>query len=112
MEKFSEYESAALSTAVYPNQGTVDGLSYTIHGLTGEAGEVANKFKKILRDHNGELTPALIEGLVKEVGGVMWYVAAICRELGFSMQYVGQVNLDELAGRRARGTIRGSGDNR
>jgi len=101
---FNEYQDFARSTAIYP---THDGLSYCALGLTGEAGEVANKVKKKVRDG------VLVESEVaKEVSDCLWYIANLSYELGYSLEEVVQMNVDKLSSRKERGTIGGEGDNR
>lgn len=102
----NEYQDKARGTAVYDVPSPVD---YAILGLVGEAGEVADKRKKQLRDGaNGPDNAALIA----ELGDVLWYVAAVASELGYTLEDVAQANLDKLASRAARGTIHGAGDER
>lgn len=108
---FDAYERAAGQTATYPDRGTGT-LTYPVLGLNGEAGEVAEKLKKIIRDHGGELNDTQRDALIKELGDVLWYVAACCHELDVPMQEVAQRNLDKLASRKRRGVISGSGDER
>jgi hypothetical protein len=108
---FKEYQEKAVSTAVYPGRGTVMGLAYAGLGL-GEAGEAQNKIKKVLRDDGGVLTEEKRIAIAKEIGGNLWYCAAVAEELGMSLDDIARMNLEELAGRKARGTLGGSGDNR
>lgn len=108
----NEYQNKAMAIAVYPGRDTISGLSYTVLGLCGEAGELANKLKKILRDDEGVLTEETRSKLVKELGGVLWYVAAVASELEKSLSSVGELNLKELYSRKERGTLQGSGDDR
>lgn len=108
----NRYQDRTSCTAIYPGAGTVQGLTYTALGLAGEAGEVANKVKKILRDNGGVLDTAYRQKVLKELGGVLWYAAQVAKELGFSLNYVAQCNLDELESRQLRGTLKGDGDNR
>ena len=108
--RFDYYQEKAKLTAVYPNQG--GNFIYTALGLAGEAGEVANKAKKIIRDNGGALTPEMSEDLQKELGDVLWYVAQCATELGVPLSHVALQNLSKLARRSASGMIRGSGDNR
>lgn len=88
-------------------------MTYPALGLTGEAGEIANKVKKILRDDYDlvELTVKEQE-LAKEIGDVLWYCAALASDLGLDLSKIAQDNLDKLQDRANRGTIKGSGDNR
>ncbi len=107
---FEEYAGAAANTALYPNRGA--NLVYPTLGLVGESGEVAEKVKKIIRDHEGHLTQSLRQELIKECGDVLWYLAAIAHELNTSLDEMAQVNLAKLASRNERNMIKGSGDNR
>ena len=100
----SSYQKAASSTAIYPTQHAI---TYPALGLAGEAGEVANKVKKIIRD--GKLDKAALKG---EIGDCLWYIAALCRDLNIDLGDVAKANLDKLQDRKARGTLKGSGDTR
>lgn len=107
---FDAYEQLAGRTARYPGRGQ-GALTYPVLGLTGEAGEVAEKLKKILRDRDGVVGDQR-EAIAKELGDVLWYVAACCHELGVSMSDVAQGNLDKLQSRAQRDVLGGSGDER
>lgn len=107
---FEEYQKLAQKTAVYPNQGS--NFVYTTLGLVGEAGEVAEKIKKVLRDDGGVINEAKKQELAKELGDVLWYLAGLAAELGISLEEIAQMNLSKLASRQERGKISGSGDNR
>lgn len=108
--KFSEYQKLIAHTAIYPNQGS--NLSYPALGLTGEAGEVADKVKKLIRDHGGVLTPALKNEMVKELGDVLWYLTALALELDVNLEDVAKSNVKKLTDRKSRGVLSGDGDNR
>ncbi|GAA5337377.1 nucleoside triphosphate pyrophosphohydrolase family protein [Thermus antranikianii] len=105
----NEYQQEAKKTALYPEAYR---LLYPTLGLAGEAGELANKVKKILRDHGGNLNQAAREDLVAELGDVLWYVAQLATDLGVSLEEVAQGNLAKLRSRLERGKLGGSGDNR
>ncbi len=107
---FYSYQQEAAKTAIYPGRGTLKGLEYAVLGLCGEAGEVANKLKKVLRDHCGLLTKDRKEELAKEIGDVIWYISAIADELGYDLHEIAAMNLDKLQGRQRDGTLQGSGD--
>lgn len=107
---FHEYEDRAKSTALYPDRG--HNLYYPTLGLSGESGEVAEKIKKIYRDEKGTLTPERRAEIAKELGDVLWYVAALCHEIGVTMEDVARGNLIKLSSRKTRGVINGSGDER
>lgn len=105
--KLNDYQIQANETAIYP-----EGLNYPILGLAGEAGELCNKYKKILRDKGGEAALLDINEMEKELGDVLWYVAQIATELGVSLETVARVNLMKLGDRKERGVLGGSGDDR
>ena len=106
---FNEYSVVVDETAKYPFSL---GILYATLGLTGEAGEVSEKIKKIYRDKNGEINDEDKIGLMKELGDVLWYVAAICRELEVKMDDVALLNMAKLRTRVKTNTIHGNGDNR
>lgn len=106
---FSDYQTQAVKTAIYDD---ADYIVYPALGLLSEAGEVAGKVKKVLRDNKGNFTPELREQIAEEVGDVLWYLASLCSDLGVDMASVAQKNLNKLNSRMARGVIQGSGDNR
>lgn len=107
---FEEYQAESRKTAIYPNKD--NNFIYPTLGLAGEAGEVAEKVKKVLRDGNGEVSPEKKEEIKKELGDVLWYLANLSKELGLSLDDVAQGNLDKLRSRQERGELHGSGDNR
>ncbi len=101
---FKSYQDMASETAVYKTEHSV---IYPALGLAAEAGEVANKVKKILRDGNFNR-----EAIADEVGDCLWYIAALCRDLNVDMKELAKNNLRKLHDRKARGVIQGSGDKR
>ncbi len=111
---FKDYEDRALATAVYKDKGK--NFTYTVLGLTGEAGEVADKYKKIIRVPeyipNRSFTEEEKKVILLELGDVLWYVAACAYELGSGLDEVANMNLGKLASRKDRGVLHGSGDNR
>jgi NTP pyrophosphatase (non-canonical NTP hydrolase) len=111
---FNRYQHKALVHATYPQagKGSVPGLSYTVLGLNGEAGEVAEKVKKLIRDADGQMTAEFRAETLKEIGDCLWYISAACRELGYSMEEAAEASLTKLDDRAARGVLGGSGDNR
>lgn len=106
----NEYQSEALETVIYPDRG--DNLVYPVLGLNGEAGELAEKLKKIIRDDGGEVSEDKKEELARELGDVFWYVAVCAHELGFDLGEIARENLEKLADREDRDQLRGSGDRR
>lgn len=107
VESISEYQNIARSTAVYPEQGKLGGLLYTVLGLVGEAGELANQAKKILRDDNGEISLERQAKLIDELGDVLWYVANLSIELGWDLTCVADLNLQKLHLRAMNKTLKG-----
>jgi NTP pyrophosphatase (non-canonical NTP hydrolase) len=107
---FDEYQKESRRTAVYPQLGA--NIVYPSLKLCGESGEVAEKVGKLIRDREGKVDDAFRQDLAKELGDVLWYVGALCSELGLSMDDVARGNLEKLKSRQQRGVIHGSGDNR
>ncbi len=132
---FTEYQRRAVQTAIYPPDSKVN---YTSLGIVGEIGEVAekvldlddvyaerkvlqmakhggklaNQVKKIIRDDDKTITPERQAAIRKEIGGVLWYLAALCYDLDISLDDVATENLEVLADRAERGVIQGDGDDR
>ena len=104
---FNDYQKIARSTAVYPEEYKV---IYPTLGLCGEAGEVAEKVKKIVRgdDRLNNVTSSI----VMELGDVLWYVSALADDLGITLEQVAQWNVDKLQRRMQLNKIKGDGDNR
>lgn len=107
--EINEYQKAALTTAVYPEDKRI---IYPALGMCGEAGEVADKVKKVIRDNNQHYTDDKKLEIAKEVGDVLWYCATMAHDIGFTLEKVAQMNIDKLASRKQRGKLSGSGDNR
>ena len=105
----NEYQEHALETAIYPAESRI---IYPTLGLTGEAGEVADKVKKIIRDNHKEFTAEKKAEIMKEIGDVLWYCDTLSHDLGYTLDEVAQTNVDKLRSRMERQKITGSGDNR
>ena len=105
----NEYQEKALETAIYPREYKV---VYPALGMAGEAGEVADKVKKVIRDNNGEISKEKALEIAKEIGDVLWYCATLANDLGFDLNTIAQMNYDKLHSRQERGKLSGSGDNR
>lgn len=106
---FSEYQSRAVETAVYPTEGLL-GILYTGLGLMNEAGEVGGKIKKMLRDEGATLTFDRREQIAAEIGDVLWYCAMLAYELGIPLEQIAVGNIMKLADRAKRNAIGGDGD--
>jgi NTP pyrophosphatase (non-canonical NTP hydrolase) len=107
---FNTYQDRARETAIYPNMGNE--FTYPALGLVGEAGEIANKLKKVIRDNGGVLTDTVRQAVRDEIGDCLWYIAQLSTEMGADLEEIAQQNIDKLQSRKQRGTITGSGDNR
>ena len=107
---FNEYQEKASTTAIYPDAG--NNLVYPVLGLVGEAGEVAEKTKKLIRDQKGVVTQDFKDSVKKELGDILWYIAAVSKELDISMDDVAETNIDKLFSRKERGVLQGNGDDR
>ena len=100
----NEYQQRAYGTAVYPGQDSPRGIEYTLFGALGELGEIANKYKKILRsEHN---VYGHREDLMDETGDAIWYLMAFLKELGYTFEEAGQYNLNKLAKRKQAGELK------
>lgn len=118
----NDYQAIAHATAIYPNIYVGDGempivanhapYLYPALGLVGEAGELANKVKKIFRDHGGRIYGEIKHALVMELGDVLWYVAELATALGYTLDDVATLNESKLRARATEKTLQGSGDNR
>lgn len=106
---FNDYQTACHETAIYPREQS---LEYLTLGLVGEAGEVANKVKKIIRDHGGKIDLHQSSALAKELGDVLWYAAELAGVIGYDFDQVARANIEKLFLRKQVGTISGEGDNR
>ena len=109
----NEYQAETASTAIYKWR-----VIYPALGLSNEAGEVGGKLKKLIRDEGlkfdgtDNLTDKQRADIGSELGDVLWYIAALARDLGLSLNEVAHMNLEKLSDRKARGKIGGSGDDR
>ncbi len=124
---FDEFQKEALKTAIYPGNAAV---VYPAMGLAGEAGEVANKVQKLIRDHNilddtyimslsnqelhdhHEKINDLTDAICDELGDVLWFAAVLAYDVGESFDYIAEKVLLRLKDRQERGVLKGSGDNR
>ena len=103
------YQQVAKTTAIYPRE---QAIIYPTLGLTGEAGEVANKVKKIIRDGSDKNDDSLVSEIKSEIGDCLWYIAVLANDFNIKLSDIASTNLEKLANRKKNGTIHGSGDNR
>jgi len=106
---FREYQEKAKETAVYPKINK--GFEYPAMGLAAEVGELLNKLKKVFRD-KVPMDEEFKRVMTKEIGDVLWYVAALSTELGLDLQEIAEKNIAKLLSRKERGTLHGDGDDR
>ncbi len=107
---FRTYQQRSRETARYPGAGR--NSTYPTLGLCGEAGEVADKVKKVMRDHDGVFDAAVRDDVALELGDVLWYLAQLATELELDLDAIAEANLAKLSSRAARNVIGGSGDRR
>ena len=103
------YQKVALTTAIYPRE---QAIIYPTLGLTGEAGEVANKVKKIIRDGSDSKDEKLVSEIKAEIGDCLWYIAVLANDFNIKLSDIASTNLEKLANRKKNNTIHGSGDTR
>ena len=105
----NEYQKQAMQFNNMPKEYAI---VFPALGLNGEAGEVAEKVKKVLRDNNGAFTGEKCLEIAKELGDCLWYVAALANSIGYTLDEIGEMNIHKLMSRQQRGVIHGDGDNR
>jgi NTP pyrophosphatase (non-canonical NTP hydrolase) len=108
--ELDDYQSAALRTA--RDKDAPDELMHLVLGLVGEAGEIAEKVKKLVRDKSSDLAQLDRDDMAAELGDVLWYAAVLASFLGLGLNDVAQRNVDKLADRQRRAVLGGSGDRR
>ena len=106
IEKFADYQKSAMDLRLNHDNR----ITYATLGLVGEAGELANKVKKLLRgDPQRE---ELMAGIRAEMGDVLWYLAALADDLGSDLSEIAGENINKLHSRQNRGKLLGGGDER
>lgn len=108
--EFGEYQKLARKTALYSGAG--NNFAYPALGLCGEAGEVAEKIKRVVRDGRREVSESEKKEISKEIGDVLWYLANLASELDLNFGDIARDNIAKLKSRQERGVLHGSGDNR
>lgn len=108
---FDEYQKKAKTTSTI-NPKSVTAPYYFALGLNGEAGEIAEKMKKIIRNHDNDMSQLDLDDFKKELGDVLWYVSMMSTQVGLSLEDVANTNLAKLADRKVRNVIKSTGDNR
>lgn len=107
---FNDYQKQATKTNTMTDP-VLAPMYYTL-GLTGESGEIAEKIKKVVRNHDGDFSKLDRDDLTKELGDVLWYMAMLAETFGIELDDVAKGNVAKLADRAERGVIKSTGDNR
>lgn len=107
---FNDYQKETNKTAIYPDRG--HNFVYPVLGMMGEAGEVAEKIKKVWRDKNNVISAEDKLEIQKEMGDVLWYLSQLATELGLDFDEVAQTNILKINSRLERHKLNGDGDNR
>lgn len=113
--KIKDYSTQAITTLLDQHDLSKDmspALLSQVFGLVGESGEVAEKFKKLIRDKQGVISEEDRQEIIKELGDILWYVNSVATLLGSNLEEVAKKNLDKVLSRKQRGVTSGSGDNR
>jgi NTP pyrophosphatase (non-canonical NTP hydrolase) len=108
---FDEYQVQSLTTAIPYSDPLMDKTIYVM-GVAGEAGEVLEKWKKIVAYKDGSISASDISEIKKELGDIVWYIAVLAERLGLSFDDIARTNLDKQLDRQKRGVQKGEGDNR
>ena len=105
----NSYQDWTKTTAIYPPERAMD---YLVAGLCSEAGEVAGKYKKIIRDKDGIIDVQDSYELVSELGDCLYYIARLADTVGWDLSDVVDINVAKLTDRASRNCLTGSGDTR
>jgi len=108
---FDEYQEKAPTTLIKHPDPLMD-KTIMVLGIAGEASEIAEKWKKLVAYREGIITEEDKTEMAKEIGDVLWYMTVFADSLGLSLQEIAKMNIEKLASRKARSTLKGSGDNR
>lgn len=104
----NEYQQRASQTSI----PSCENISYLALALCGEAGEVAEKVKKIIRDKNGQFYAPDLAGIAMELGDMLWYASVLAKVIGYKLEDIATLNLDKIDSRVSRGVLHGTGDDR
>ena len=110
----NEYQERAKEYDLFKATGNYQTVAFVekVLGLVGEAGETADKIKKVLRDKDGKISETDRAEIAKELGDPLWYVATVARYIGVPLETVAKMNLEKLESRKQRNLLNGEGDNR
>ena len=92
-----EYQEKAMRTCALKDSKKQ--LDNAVLGLAGEAGEVADLYKKVVyHSHPFDKT-----AFCKEIGDILWYCALAAQSIGISLDEVADVNIKKLEKRYPNG---------
>jgi NTP pyrophosphatase (non-canonical NTP hydrolase) len=109
MRLTQEYNEFVSKTKFYPKHRKIE---YPVLGICGEAGEVAEKVKKTIRDNNEVFDAERKAAILKELGDVLWYVVATAQDMGYDFEDVIHANMSKVTKRLETNTRQGEGDDR
>ena len=114
MKEFNQYQVIAKTFLLekFISMPQADLAEYCALGINEEAGEVAGKVKKSIRDDEQELEPERIKAIALELGDTLWYIALMADTIGIPLQQIAEMNIQKLSDRKNRNVIKGEGDNR
>ena len=101
---FNSYQKLTHLTAVYPPEHS---MTYLALGAVGEAGELANQVKKMIRDDGSELTIGRKAKLIDEMGDVLWYLSELCSSIEVQLEFVAVNNINKLEKRKMENDLKG-----
>jgi NTP pyrophosphatase (non-canonical NTP hydrolase) len=108
---FDEYQKQAQQSVINHHDPLMDKTIWVL-GISGEASEIAEKWKKLVAYEDADLSDEKKAELAKEMGDVLWYLAAFAHSLDLSFQDIADANIKKVLSRKERGAIKGRGDNR
>lgn len=108
---FTEYQDDVQELAITKLTG-IHEVMYSTLGILGEAGEISEKIKKIVRDKHGIISEEDKQLLGKETGDVLFYIAKFLSDIGLDFETIAMENIQKCRDRETRGVVSGSGDNR
>lgn len=108
---FNQYQEEVKRTAITKLTGIAE-VSYSVLGICGESGEVAEKIKKIIRDKDSIISEEDRVLLLKEAGDILWYISKFLSDIGWTLEEAILTNVEKIRDRETRGVLQGNGDNR
>ena len=99
----NDFQKHALTSIAITEKG-VPALAHRTLGLTGEAGVLANRLKKVIRDQNGLPNAADTEEAKKRLGDVLYYAAALADYFDLTLAEVAQQNMQQSSDFKAKRT--------